>query len=650
MKRLIQSFAFIVLLTACNETELDRDVNLALIAAGGNRSELVAVLDHYCEDAEKLTAAKFLIANMPGHYSYAETHRLDVFYDALDSLLDVMTDSSRTSVQSAIKELYLAHRMDNLTVVPDIRVIKSDFLIGNIDRAFRQWRTKAWCKNLDFDHFCEYLLPYKVAETQSLQPWWSEFEDIVTDSLDRMSSCSLFRVSSYQAAEVVNNTLKQHFVRDLESYEIPQLYYRPKTRLRVPFGTCDELCQSGLIAFRAAGVPVTIDNVPVWGYGNRGHTWGVVYAPNGKDVPFVPIHMSPYIQHKINETVSKAYRRTYARNKYIENINASGEWIPPVFRNVFQRDVSSLYADVCDVTVNIEDTDSKYVYLCTSSRSKWKPVAVTEYKHGKATFKDVGKGIVFLVAAYDDRGAMRPLTNPIKLDRDGNLCEIEAHCDSLIDVTLYRKAPLLEYAWNMAVLIENGIFEASDDPSFTHPIKVGAVNTPADQAGELKVDAGAHRYWRFVQRGDIAGCYIGEITFLNVGNTLNGYGRTIGNYPGGEGLCDGNRAFDGDVLTAVSFTHENEAWVGMDFGEPTAVDKIRYSPRSDGNMIEPGDEYELTYWSDSRWKSLGCKTATTVSIEWNGVPAGGVYVLLNKTKGNSVRIFLLNENGEQEWW
>ena len=124
----------------------------------------------------------------------------------------------------------------------------------------------------------------------------------------------------------------------------------------------------------------------------------------------------------------------------------------------------------------------------------------------------------------------------------------------------------------------------------------------------------------------------------------------MGNSPGNNGLYDAARAFDGNALTAVTFSRTGEAWVGIDFREPVAVDMIRYSPRSDGNMIEPGDEYELTYWADGEWRSLGRKTATTVSLDWTGVPAGGVYVLLNRTKGDSVRIFLIDENGRQEWW
>lgn len=650
MKSLIPICTLVIALIACKDNTIDSDLEIALKLSGDNREELETVLANYANDAEKLAAAKFLIANMPGHFSYAETDRLDVFYDALDSMLCAMQGRSCEEVQSAIISLYKMHRMDCLSVVPDIKAIKSDFLISNIDRAFEQWKTIPWCRNLNFEQFCEFLLPYKVAETQSLRPWWNDYDTIVADSLKRMSSCSLFRISAFQATEVINNALRRHFSRDLEDYEIPKLFYRPLTRLRVPFGTCDELCQAGLTAFRASGVPVAIDYVPVWGYGNKGHSWAVVHSPNGKDIPFVPVFNSPTQQHKINETVAKAYRRTYARNKYLTEVNSEGEWVPRVFRNVFQRDITSQYADVRDITVDVPDADTKYVYLCTSCRSDWTPVAVSKVNRGKVTFADVGRGCVLLVVSYDSNGNMRPLSKPLKLDRDGTLSAIEARQDSLIDVKLFRKAPLLEYAWNMAVKVENGVFEAADNPDFKDAMKVGEVDTSADQTGEIEVDAGAHRYWRYIQRGNPADCYIGEITMLSQGRSLNKSGTVIGNYPIIDGWDERASAFDGDVLAASSFTCEHEAWVGLDFGEPVPIDRIIYSPRSDGDMIEPGDEYELMYWHGSGWKSLGRKIAPTVSIDWSDVPAGGVYILLNRTKGNSVRIFLIDENGHQEWW
>lgn len=41
--------------------------------AGDNQGELEKVLEHYAGEPMKLEAARFLIENMPGHYSYADT-------------------------------------------------------------------------------------------------------------------------------------------------------------------------------------------------------------------------------------------------------------------------------------------------------------------------------------------------------------------------------------------------------------------------------------------------------------------------------------------------------------------------------------------------------------------------------------------------
>ena len=55
--------------------------------SGENRGELEQVLAHYSHDPAdslKLKAAKFLIANMPGHYSYYGPS-LDAYRSSVDS-------------------------------------------------------------------------------------------------------------------------------------------------------------------------------------------------------------------------------------------------------------------------------------------------------------------------------------------------------------------------------------------------------------------------------------------------------------------------------------------------------------------------------------------------------------------------------------
>ncbi len=645
-----------VIFTGCFKSGLDRRVEDALEISGGNRAELEKVLRHYADDPEKLAAAKYLIANMPGHFSFSDTAAVGNFYDALDTLLTAMEGAPRNALRDSVNELCAQMDIDCFGKVYDINVVQADYLIANIDEAFREWKELPWNRSLTFGQFCEYLLPYKTTELQALDSWRSEYGGMFADSVESLMSCSLYRLSAYRMAEAINNGLmKKYNMTDTES-GIPQLFYRPATRLKFPFGTCDELSRPAISFFRSAGVPVAVDYVHVWGYGNRGHTWAVVLAPNGKEIPFVPLSTSPYEQHKVNETVGKAYRATYDADDVLVALNTSGEWVPPTFRNIFQKDVTAKYAVTRDIEVPADGSYGDYAYLCSPSRAAWKPVAVGRISGGKARFEDVGTGCVFLVCQYDRNGGQHPVSEPVRVNRDGSVESVTPDFENRTNVTLYRKSPLLDYAWKKAVETEGAVFEASDTPDFRNPAWRCAVTTKADRAGEIVLpeDAGRHRYWRFVKRNvtDSARCYIGEIAFYSGDSIINGKGTPIGTFDSRSNdiFEKAERAFDGDVLTAFSVTRCKEAWVGLDFNGPVGVTKIQYTPRSDGNMIEPGDEYELMYWHGGKWNSAGSKTATTVSIDFNDVPSGALYVLLNKTKGSSVRVFFIDADGNQEWW
>ncbi len=61
---LLLSLLISVLLLSCSAPS---PLDYALEQAGSNRPELEKVLDHYKSDPEKLSAAQFLIENMPAH-------------------------------------------------------------------------------------------------------------------------------------------------------------------------------------------------------------------------------------------------------------------------------------------------------------------------------------------------------------------------------------------------------------------------------------------------------------------------------------------------------------------------------------------------------------------------------------------------------
>ncbi len=67
--------------------------------------------------------------------------------------------------------------------------------------------------------------------------------------------------------------------------------------------------------------------------------------------------------------------------------------------------------------------------------------------------------------------------------------------------------------------------------------------------------------------------------------------------------------------------------------------------------IKLGDEYELKYWSsDNNWISLGVDTATDNSLHYDNIPYGALLWLSNHTRGWDERPFLIDSEGNVEWW
>ena len=129
-------------------TDKDPQIEYALQLAKGNRPELEKVLNHYQNDSLKLEAAKFLIRNMPGHYSFADSS-VYRYYNALDSALNTMKGRSPWEVKDSLEVVtdHLPFSL-NTTTVPDVEIITADYLIQNIDTAFTHWHEGTWATHL----------------------------------------------------------------------------------------------------------------------------------------------------------------------------------------------------------------------------------------------------------------------------------------------------------------------------------------------------------------------------------------------------------------------------------------------------------------------------------------------------------------------
>ena len=154
---------------ACVDVCRDSRLDIALNASGTNRSELERVLQYYSsktQDTLKLRAAEFLIKNMPGHYTL-EGELIDAYNDEFTkkSCIPYFTRKMFNLTLKSKKEI-----LQNSSKKEDLFHIKADYLIHHIDAAFALLQECPWLRNIPFDDFLEYILPYRL-ECESLDFW-----------------------------------------------------------------------------------------------------------------------------------------------------------------------------------------------------------------------------------------------------------------------------------------------------------------------------------------------------------------------------------------------------------------------------------------------------------------------------------------------
>lgn len=204
MKRLFYiSFILISLFCSC-KSKIDY-LEYALISAGRNRPQLEQVLEHYKDEPEKLSAAKFLIENMPAHYSY-QGEDINRYYELAYKIItsNLTPKEQRDSLLSISEKQFLGLEY---RTIPDVKVITSDFLIHNIDAAFEKWKSCEWASHLTFDDFCEWLLPYKAVELQNLDSWRDTLSNYFGDAITNMVVDDDQYGTTYYTLDAVRNNI-----------------------------------------------------------------------------------------------------------------------------------------------------------------------------------------------------------------------------------------------------------------------------------------------------------------------------------------------------------------------------------------------------------------------------------------------------------
>lgn len=628
-----------------------------LQSAKSNRKELEKVLCYYrnnSADSLKYKAACFLIENMP-FYAYSVGEQLEN-YKSYYVWLKLGKGKTPQEIADSVKNVY--GPIKEINEKRDIMEIDSAYLCHNIDWAFKVWQEQPWGKNISFEIFCEYLLPYRIGD-EPLTYWRETYYEKYNSLLDSLRiSDSLNIEDPVVAANYLISKLpdKSYYYTSVTPYPFGHIGPEYVQNLS---GTCREVTDFAVYLFRALGIPCAIDFVPVRSYINAGHFWLTTWNKDGEEyMTDFPQKLRPVRKnwwYRWDDS-SKVYRYTFSVNRELyEQIAKYGEdiypfWSLPKFMDVTHEYGYNFKKRLVIPLEKLYKTkrSGKIAYLCVSDRDRWTPIDWTEYDADCLSFQYVRNGSFMRVATYEN-GALCFLTDPFYVDKQNGEINYYPVGKEKEDVVLYAKCDIGRENMFRDRMI-GGVFEGSNHPDFLEKDTLfiiqgrpNRLNTTVKSWSDKE-----YRYLRYFGPPNSA-CNIAEVAFYEKNDTVALLGKIIGT-PGcyqHDGTHEYTNVFDGKTWTSFDYFKDVGGWAGLDLGKKVRVDRIVYTPRNRDNYVRPDDVYELFY-CDKDWKSAGKIKATADSLVFRDIPINTVLLLRNHTRGLDERIFIY-ENGTQLW-
>jgi len=417
--KVLSGLILFLFLINCQQKPSDyKDLAPVFEEAGSNKKELVKVLEHYKDDTLKYKAAYFLIKNMLGH-SYSKAKLVDTAKNPVDfNVLDYPDYKQMVKAWDSVEEKIGKIDFVRDTIIYDSQVITADYLIKNIDLAFEAWQ-KPWAKNLSFDQFANYILPYR-GSNEPLEDWRSYFVDQYAWLQDSLQDVT----DPIEAAVLINKNLKSWFKFDARLYRHPTdlgLHEMLETKV----GRCEDMTNLAAYAMRANGIPVMTDYVTHWPTTGNNHAWNATYDKNGKVVIFMGALNNPG-EYKLGNKKAKVYRKTFAiQDSSLSAIKPVYEKVPAWLRSKHYIDVTTEYIETVDIApeIVVDIPDSiHFGYLTVFNSGKWEPTAwgKIDRKNKKVRFKNVGKEIVYNGAFYKNDSLIF-FNQPFLVDGQGSL-------------------------------------------------------------------------------------------------------------------------------------------------------------------------------------------------------------------------------------
>ena len=634
-----------------------KEVEEALSMSGNNRKELIRVLEYYnTNDRLKFKAACFLISNMPYHrsrYSLELPGSYLQYFKMVDSIGHVIPDANHNdSLTRALSRQYalLSLPTGKVNQVNDVQQITAEFLIENIDEAFYEWQNSPLFKDIPFDDFKEWILPYRTVD-ESFVGNKPMLKSVIHDKLLVSNTGNIY-------AAIENYKKYVGWQKEMNKYVTSEEHIGPFDLFIPAFKMdCNNLAARTCNYFRACGIPTVYEFTPQWPDKDSSHYWCASPDSAGILCPYTPPYNNLWEDWPLDlKYTGKVYQRTFGVMKdspyFLKN---ETEMLPSVFDTPTIKDVTERYHTCIEITLPMNiHTSNNLAYLSFfNTQGELSPVAwgkVSHWRH-RVTFRKVPVNMLFFPSYMSEDGQMVPFGKPFILKKDSVSKhivreELQSDTKSTVRMRLLRKYPSKRHLANDRKNLKGTRILGSDH--WTGPFDTLQIirEVPDSYWQEYLLNNDKkYRYYRLHR--DSMPVDIAELEFL--GEEISGH-RTdipsalpiltitdapVENKPlkkiNGEPMYTGvlyYKAYDSDPETFARW-----GFFGMDFKRPVCITHIRLLPRTATNIIEPGYRYLLLYYHENQWVELKEIVSKYNFLEVDSVPAGTIYWLKNLDKG-----------------
>ncbi|MDC0263846.1 transglutaminase-like domain-containing protein [Verrucomicrobia bacterium] len=359
--------------------------------------------------------------------------------DSIDSARILMkAGDNAAQIRSAIKKVPSEYReglsfLLNYMPERDLQQLSSDYLLGNVQYAYKAWEESPWKDQISKDLFFNNILPY-VSINERRDNWRQSFYEKFKPLIEGIDSPGL-------AAATLNQKIFP-LLKVKYSTKRKKADQSPFESMESGLASCTGLSIMLIDACRAVGIPARFVGTPLWSDGSGNHSWVEVYdqgwhftgaaEPAGDALNkawFIGRAAKAQRDSQPHAIYAVSFRHTpqpfpmvWKRGAdYVHSVNVTdrytqlGQSLPPGHVNLMFRIFDGGSGDRCSAPLTIKQSDGDVIFQGKSKDERFDAndhltVAVPE-------------GETFHLSIPSKSGM--PLTRIIKAESGGQLIELE---------------------------------------------------------------------------------------------------------------------------------------------------------------------------------------------------------------------------------